>query len=268
VKNYIKQMMVGLFRKLHLLQYADNIKLVIELCKTAKVNKHFKSRYPDFILPPYSLAFDAYGHTNWKGYYETGLEDAKMLSKIIQKYVSGENIKIGEWGCGPARILRHMPSLLKDYKSVNLYGFDYNSDSIDWCKKYVKRVNFIKNNLTPPLLMNSDYLDCLYNVSVFTHLSKEMHFSWINELSRIVRPGGVIILTTHGDLCRFKLLGYEKEKYDKGELVIRGNIKEGKKCFVAYHPPIFMRNELLKDFHIVRHITDLFYQDIWVIQNN
>lgn len=223
----MKQVVVNLLRKLHLLQFVDSLKLVMELVKTARDNRQFKSGHPDFILPPYRFAFDAYGHTDWKRYYKTGIEDAKMLSGIIQAVVPGEAVNVGEWGCGPARILRHMPSLLKDWKPVECYGSDYNPDSIDWCRKKIRGINFSKNDLAPPLEFDDDHFDCLYNVSVFTHLTREMHFLWIKELSRVVRPGGIIILTTHGDLCRYKLLGYEIKKYDRGELVIRGNIEEG-----------------------------------------
>jgi hypothetical protein len=75
VKNYIKQMMVSLFRKLHILQYADNIKLVIDLCKTAgEIN----------ILNPGVLIL-FYHHTDFHltlTAAQTGKDIMKQVSKM------------------------------------------------------------------------------------------------------------------------------------------------------------------------------------------
>jgi hypothetical protein len=87
----------------------------------------------------------------------------------------------------------------------------------------------------------------------------------------VVKPNGLIILTTHGDLTKVNLLNHEVREYDAGKLVVRGMVKEGKRTFVAYHPPSFIRNELLKDFTVISHITNpipqSLTQDIWVVRN-
>ena len=54
-----------------------------------------------------------------------------------------------------------------------------------------------------------------------------------------------MIFTTHGDACLDRLLPREQEQYRRGELVIRGGVREGKKCFLAYHPPRYVRERLL-----------------------
>jgi 2-polyprenyl-3-methyl-5-hydroxy-6-metoxy-1,4-benzoquinol methylase len=35
-------------------------------------------------------------------------------------------------------------------------------------------------------------------VSIFTHLDEADQFSWLAEISRLLRPGGVLIASTHG----------------------------------------------------------------------
>jgi hypothetical protein len=44
--------------------------------------------------------------------------------------------------------------------------------------------------------------DCIYAISVFTHLSAELQDLWMKELRRIVRPGGHLLITTHGESFR------------------------------------------------------------------
>ena len=37
-----------------------------------------------------------------------------------------------------------------------------------------------------------------YTFSVFTHLSEALQVSWLAELSRVLKPGGYLLLTTVG----------------------------------------------------------------------
>jgi SAM-dependent methyltransferase len=97
-----------------------------------------------------------------------------------------------------------------------------------------------------------------------------MHYAWIKELFRIIKPNGILIFTTHGDVCANRLLPEEKKKYDSGNMVIKDRIEEGKKHFLAYHPPKFIEKKLLKDYTVIRHIADTakyqFEQEVWVVK--
>jgi predicted SAM-dependent methyltransferase len=114
----------------------------------------------------------------------------------------------------------------------------------------------------------SDFFDVIYATSVFTHLSEEMHFAWIEELLRILKKQGIILITTHGDNCKSKLTSKEKKSFEEGKLVIRGNVNEGHRTFAAYQPAQFMR-KLFSDFEILDHVTresegNYFPQDVWI----
>ena len=50
----------------------------------------------------------------------------------------------------------------------------------------------------PPLPYPDEYFDVVYCLSVFTHLNESMQDLWIEELSRILKPGGVLLLTIYG----------------------------------------------------------------------
>ncbi len=110
----------------------------------------------------------------------------------------------------------------------------------------------------------------IYAISIFTHLSETMHYAWTNELYRILKKDGILIFTTHGELCKNRLLKTELLQYNNGDIVIRGNIKEGKKHFLAYHPSQFIKNKLLQKFEIVEHITDprrySLEQEVWIVK--
>jgi len=137
-------------------------------------------------------------------------------------------------------------------------------------KKNIPGIIFSKNNLQPPLEYGSNFFDVIYATSVFTHLSEEMHYAWMNELKRICKPSGIIFLTTHGDNCKPKLTEEELKIFEAGKLVVRGNVKEGHRTFAAYQPPQFMK-ELFKDFEILEHVTrepegNYIPQDVWIVR--
>jgi len=60
----------------------------------------------------------------------------------------------------------------------------------------------------------------------------------------------------------------EKEKYDPRCLVIKSHGKEGKKLFAAYHPPQWIKNKLLKNYVVEKHVNNAakyqLEQEVWI----
>jgi len=264
-----RQKVAYYLRKLYILQFVDYFLFLVNVLKTRKINQAFLAEHPDFNPPPSYLAYDAYNHTNWQTYHDMGLRHSELMSDLIKEYIHDQDIKICEWGCGPARVIRHLDNI-NGYKKIELFGTDYNEKSIAWCKNTFKKLDFLKNELEPPLSLDSNLFDCVYAISIFTHLSEKLHYSWIEELFRILKPEGILIFTTHGDICAKRLLPKEKEKYDSGSLVVKSQIKEGKKHFTTYHPPQFIREKLLKGHAVVKHMKNAFAyqleQEVWCVK--
>jgi SAM-dependent methyltransferase len=265
-----KQLLLSILQKVRLSKLFDYVRYLTNVKKHQANNQIFLKYYPSFQVPPAWLAYRAYGHTNWHDYYQTGKEHASFISDLIEKNSPNTPLAICEWGCGTARILRHVRKFFND-RAVSLYGFDDNPENITWCKDHIEGITFKHSMLTPPLAHEADAFDSLYSVSMLTRLSKQMHFEWIKEISRVVKPNGIIILTTHGDLTKLHLLESEQQAYERGELVVRDTVEDGKRAYVAFHPPTFIRNELLGNFQVISHITnpipDNLTQDIWVVRN-
>ena len=258
-----------LLRKFNLLGLIDYLTFLMNVLTHRKSNQDFLAMHPDFIPPPVHLAYEAYNYTNWKTYYISGLSHSHLISDLIKEYISIPEIKICEWGCGPARVIRNLKKI-KGYKKIELFGTDYNEKSINWCKEYIKDISFSKNILEPPLPFKANFFDCVYAISVFTHLSERMHNKWIKELFRIIKPGGILIFTTHGEIYANKLLPAEKRRYDSGCFVQREYIKEGSKHFAAFQPSQFIKKELLKDHIVLKHIKDAsdyhLPQEVWCVK--
>lgn len=124
---------------------------------------------------------------------------AQMLSwiKVLENH--GFDIRtagsIMEFGCGSARLIRH----LRCIDGINLVGTDLDGDTIEWCSKNIPGIEFHQNSIRPPLEFAKDNMfDLVFASSVFTHIPLEAQHLWINELCRVVRPGGYLLCDVNG----------------------------------------------------------------------
>jgi SAM-dependent methyltransferase len=152
-------------------------------------------------------------------------------------------------------------------RTVTLTGTDVNADSIAWCSRHIPGIRVLPNDFLPPLPFADASFDVTYNFSVFTHLSETAQKAWAAELLRVLRPGGLLIASTHGDFYRDRL-AQDREAAQNGELVVQAQYAEGKKWYLALHPPRYVREELLRGFTEIRHVpvdpAFNLHQDLWV----
>ncbi len=263
-----KYQAIGKIRDLGLLSLADRVKFELARVAVRSTNRAFRRSHPDFPVPPEDLAFDAFNSIDWRAYHDGGLQHAEVFADFIRREARGNTLKVLEWGCGPGRIIRHMGSLLRD-RDAALTGTDYNPRSIAWCRANLPGIEFVDNGLLPPLPFADETFDATYNFSVFTHLSGDVQLAWVRELWRVLKPGGLLVCTTHGEHYRYLFANTEEAaRYDAGDVVIQARYGEGRKWFFAIHPPAYVRTTLLRGFEDVRMVQapepSALFQDIWV----
>jgi SAM-dependent methyltransferase len=252
---------------LGILKSADYIHFAWQHAKSRRKNRLFQRSHPGFAFPPAYLAYESYG-MDYQLYFEDGLEVANWLIGHFRRHVKLEDAEILDWGCGPGRVIRRFPELLPP--SCRCHGSDYNRDSVEWCKGNIPDVAFALNGLHPPLAYPPGKFTVAYGISVLTHLSSDLQSLWVAEIKRVLRPDGICFLTTHGACFRGRLSDVEREKFDRGSFVERGNVQNGHRTFTSFHPPAYMR-KLLQDsgLELIEHIEGgstpgRTTQDIWI----
>ncbi|MFT4533343.1 MAG: SAM-dependent methyltransferase [Saprospiraceae bacterium] len=258
----------NLLRKLRLMHLTDRVRYYIQSYKNKQANKAFLNANPNIILPPDYLMYESF-QINYEKYLVGGKDVADWIVNILNKYDTLQNVSILDWGCGPGRVIRHMPELLGNGSKV--FGTDYNTKSITWCKGNLPNIEFNLNTLDPSLPYPHETFDFIYGISIFTHLSEEMHYKWTYELKRVLKQGGVLFLTTQGDNFKKIMSPPEIAQFNKGELVVRGNVIEGHRTYSAFHSDSFMRS-LFKNDEILEVIIQndkdgkATPQDAWVVR--
>jgi SAM-dependent methyltransferase len=263
-----KSRLIRALRAAGLLTLVEHGRLVSRRATARAANRRFAREHPDFAIPPAELMFDALAHIDLAGYRASGMQHATGVARIVDAAFPDGPLELLEWGCGPGRLIRHMPSLLASHPA-RIVGSDYNPRTVRWCAEHLDGIAFVQNGLRPPLPLAGARFDVAYCISVFTHLSEDVQLAWADELRRVLKPGGLLICTTQGDNYRHLLADPgERARYAAGEVVVQGNYAEGRKWFLAIHPDRFIRERLLGGYTGVQRISAPteygFAQDMWV----
>lgn len=140
-----------------------------------------------------------------------------------------------DFGCGVGRVVRHWSSLAAS--GVEIVGTDTNPAMIAWCRRHLGFARFAVNTLDGRIDAPDDRFGLAYALSVFTHMGATRQRHWMAELRRVVRPGGLVLITLHGDAYRAGLSPHLRDQYDRGEMVVVGTDREGSNDCAAFHPP-------------------------------
>ena len=148
-------------------------------------------------LPPESLR-QIVAAAGSEEFLWTGLVDLRNVLALLARH--GRSSPVGgpavlDFGCGCGRLLRFLAQAPGAWRAV---GTDVNRSHVAWCREELTRVEARQNDVLPPLDLPERSFDCIYSVSIFTHLREGVALAWLSELARLLRPGGVLVATTHG----------------------------------------------------------------------
>jgi SAM-dependent methyltransferase len=157
-----------------------------------------------------------------------------------------------DFGCGCGRVMRHWQGVA----TAKLVGTDYNSKLVDWCEANIPFASFGVNALRPPLQYANSGFDLAYALSVFTHLPEDIQLKWFEELSRVLKPGGYLLLTTLGESYKNRLNHHERQEFDGGNLVVKESRLAGRNACSAYHPLSYIERRLAKSYALVEFAAE------------
>ncbi len=148
---------------------------------------------------------------------EHTLREASMYFSAIKKYCAqlgrplNSSARVLDFGCGWGRILRFF---LKDCAASNLQGIDVDQELVSVCRETFPYCQFDQVNPLPPTPFSDASFDVITAYSVFSHLAEHASLAWVQEFSRLLRPKGLMIVTTQGrdfiEFCR-SLRGKDNE---------------------------------------------------------
>lgn len=98
-----------------------------------------------------------------------------------------------DWGCGAGRLTRYLRHFNK-----NITGVDIDADNLAGCREAMPDIAFRQVGLMPPGPFDDGSFDLAIGLSVVTHLAEDALAAWLKELKRLVKPGGILLLSIQG----------------------------------------------------------------------
>lgn len=131
----------------------------------------------------------------WKQYNVNQIQ--RLESALNQNGWSlGDFSSILDFGCGPGRMTQHLCWLASN---AQIFGCDIDPDAVIEAQRLCPKARFHANDPSPPLAFDNGEFDLVCSFQVFTNISEASHQVWLKELARVLRPGGVMLSTTHSE---------------------------------------------------------------------
>lgn len=157
----------------------------------------------DPLVPPISKNITGYGNFRAIGY--------KMVILMIRLAGLRPEHRILDIGCGMGRVAIGLLDYLDD--DAEYFGVDVDPNNIAWCRAKIapRNANFHfehidihnKDNNPRGAIAGTDFrsplpddsVDMVILTSVFTHLMPDVTLTYLEEISRVLRPGGKLFGT-------------------------------------------------------------------------
>jgi SAM-dependent methyltransferase len=155
-----------------------------------------------------------------------------------------------DFGCGCGRVTRHWNCTA----GPRIYGTDINEYLVKVGQRCVPAAIITRNALAASLDYSDEMFDLIYAFSVFTHLDVDAQQKWRDELRRVLKPGGILILSVHGSAYKGRLAEEELAAFDEGHAVVRLAAHPGGNLCVCFHPESYVREKLADGFDVIQFV--------------
>ena len=174
-------------------------------------------------MPPPDLITLVNTNPRYAWFSEQGRKEATVLAELAGRH--GKSLDSGlhalDFGCGCGRIARWIAPQVSS--AGKLHGTDINPDLVAWCAANLLGQYRI-NRLKPPMPFADGEFDLLYAMSVLTHLKLETAEAWLDDFARVLRPGGLAIVSFHDeDLAPTGLKPDEEARWVLNTQVMEGS---------------------------------------------
>ncbi len=193
---------------------------------------------------------------------EAFLSEGKQALDAILEILKKNNIEVGghtnvlEFGVGCGRIARHFIRL----NIGSFTGSDVDPELIEWCNVHLNssvasddRLNFIRNDYSPPIALPDGKFDLIYSISVITHMNADVQLLWLKELHRLLKPNGHLLLSilerSQSDLSSgVKVVERIDLEFDRSWLGKKGAPAV---YYNTYNTVSYLKDKLNNDFELI-----------------
>lgn len=144
-----------------------------------------------------------------------------------------------DFGTGWGRYAR---IFMKDFRPENVVGIDVDPGFVKICRETFPYGTFETVAPLPPSSLVDRSFDLVIAYSVFSHLAEHAATAWVNEFARLLKPGGMMAITTQGrsflDVCeRMRKVGRFDHPWHRN---LARSFVDHQACLAAYDAGQFL----------------------------
>ena len=146
------------------------------------------------VMPPAGVHSMAHGAQAAGGstYYADLIADALHATGF--ELEAGHSVL--DFGCSSGRVVRVLAAA---HPELDWHGSDPIPDAIEWARANLGGIEFEVGPEYPPLAYADNAFDAVFAISIWSHFAEQAAFDWFAEMHRILKPGGRLLVTTHGE---------------------------------------------------------------------
>jgi SAM-dependent methyltransferase len=176
----------------------------------------------DYLLNAIVWAFKGDVASGYRHYIVDGRTNAEKIRDIIKSYCSeslpspsrqnsnAPPFVILDFACGYGRVGRHFKNVMPEVKYV---GMDIHDDAVRFNRDTLGLEMMKSTQKTEEFYVGQTF-DFIFALSFFSHVRREHFLGWLSELHGILKPGGVLMISTHGQMSHQLLMPEVIVDYD------------------------------------------------------
>lgn len=252
------------------LENASDQEILLAFSQASSKRKDIANALHKYPLPNEYKLLGKYTGDNLNYHIHLGFYAAQLLASRAERYGKPfHNQKdILDFGCGTSRILRFLSQYCN---GPQYYGSDVYKGVIDWGRDAFHDIVYIHQNYRPPL--TNDYseesFDVIYAWSIFSHFDEPLHWEWLTELHRLLRPNGMLICSVHGKIILDRIMNEKALRnrmaisIDKADDLYRVFIEKGFAFRSRYDHDELQKGGLDSNTFGLAYISDLYIRNRW-----
>ena len=164
----------------------------------ARMSTPYRTDLDDAVpTPPENLMHRVTGTRHGRFFKVWGLKCYGDFLEFFRRHGRpGRGDRLLDWGCGCGRLSAHF---LQDPDGPEVYGCDVDAEAVAWCNRDLRAGRFHTVPPHPPAPYADGRFSHAVGYSVLTHLTREVQRAWLAELRRVLAPGGLLVVTVHGE---------------------------------------------------------------------
>ncbi len=264
----MRSALLRFLRTAHLIGLADRAVAEQAAYRLRDANTAYQKAHPNRAFPEPTLVHEVAGHASLQVFDESGAAHASLIARWLLEAGLVPAPRILEWGCGPARILSHLPAALGD-RAARFFGCDPDDQAIRFAARAHADISFQRSAPLPPAPYGAGAFDAIYGVSILTHLDEATASAWAGELARLVAASGIVLVTAHGEKAAARLGASEKRAFESGRYIALGGARMGSRTYVSYFNEAAGRRLFAPFFTDITHRPDDSVglgQDVWLLR--